>query len=272
MMISKRPSLGTNQSFFEVFLKRSFLCLFVFCVFCVSFFLFGSFFWGPRTPKFKLPAWMPSGASVFHCFKLKIDASMTRFFSFSHVESLNLWVRHHLHLWLLNEHHGCLKHSLLHRRLHLRLHGLHCLRLQLHGRLRGLRLLPRWSILDRRHENHMKIAWKSESLHITSHHFTIWLCRCQVASIADPVGKSITSTLNKKLHNSLNFSSKATRLSKSSSSPDLAETMRLAGHRLMPEAVDTSTNDGLAKKLKLLKSQTAHSNKVTRRRESYKYV
>lgn len=219
---------------------------------------------------------MPSGASVFHCFKLKLMTPLD--FSPSVTLNLWLWVRHHLHLWLLNEHHGCLKHSLLHRRLHLRLHGLHCLRLQLHGRLRGLRLLPRWSSLDRRHENHMKIAWKSESLHITSHtshhffHFTIWLCRCQVASIADPVGKSITSTLNKKLHNSLNFSSKATRLSKSSSSPDLAETMRLAGHRLMPEAVDTSTNDGLAKKLKLLKSQTAHSNKVTRRRESYKYV
>lgn len=63
----------------------------VFFLFFVCFFFsFRRFFSGPRTPKFKLPAWMPSGASVFHCFKLKIDDSMTRFFSFSHVESLTL--------------------------------------------------------------------------------------------------------------------------------------------------------------------------------------
>ena len=103
---------------------------------------------------------------------LDFSPSVTLNLSPSVTLNLWLWVRHHLHLWLLNEHHGCLKHSLLHRRLHLRLHGLHCLRLQLHGRLRGLRLLPRWwrlrSTTWKPHENQSHFT----SLHITSFTFS----------------------------------------------------------------------------------------------------
>ena len=116
--------------------------------------------------------------------------------------------------------------------------------------------------------NHMKITWKSESLHITSFtSLTIWLCRCQVASIAAPVGKSITSTLNKKLHNSLSLLQKQLILATHLRVLIWQKPCVGLGIGWCLSLWIPRQTAGWQKKLKLLKSQTTHSNKVTRRRE-----
>lgn len=96
------------------------------------------------------------------------------------------------------------------------------------------------------HENHMKVRVTSHHFFHFSYNLALSLSSCINCSSCRKIDHIDSQQKTSQL---FEFASKATHLSNSSSSPDLAETMRWAGHRLMPEPVDTSTNDGLAKEI-----------------------